>query len=257
MRFIKVFIPFIITVLVPYITTTAQTLHSKDVFAKKKHRISIDAGLANYTNRDDLASPLLYKGYDKTIAFSYTYKGKKNWHWVQIRIITGELKTSSLRNFADHYYGQLQYGYAHLMSGRTNTNMTFLVGGSWDNIASVRRYSFFPSLLRQSKGIAASTLNINLLCELSFLKKQRVIFLSSAPVLSYLERNGYVVGNTIHQLTSLNNYQRFQFSSLYERPLSAYFKLRLTYWFLYQRYSQPQKTISVFHGLSGGISFQF
>ena len=256
MRFINVFILLTINLLVPYITIMAQDLQT-DVFEKKRHQIGVDVGLANYTNRDDLASPLLYKGYDKTIAFLYTYKGKKNWHWVQIRIITGELKTSSLRNFADHYYGQLQYGYARLMSERTNTNMTFWLGGSWDNIASVRRYSFFPSLLRQSKGIAASTLNIYFLCELSSLKKQRVIFLFSAPILSYLERNGYVAGSIIHQLTSVNSYQRFQFSSLYERPLSTYFKLRLTYWFLYQRYSQPLKTISVFHGLSGGISFQF
>ena len=257
MRFINVFTLLIINVLVPYITTTAQALHSKDVFAEKKHRISVDVGLANYTNRDDLTSPLLYKGYDKTIAFSYTYKGTKNWHWVQIRIITGELKTSSLKNFADHYYGQFQYRYARLMSGGTNTNMTFWVGGSWDNIASVRRYSFFPSLLRQKKEITAMTLNMNLLYELLSKKRQRLVLSLSVPVLSYVERDGYVVGSMNHQLTSLNSYQRFRFSSLYERPLSAYFKLRLTYWFLYQRYSQPRKTISVFHGLSGGISFQF
>lgn len=255
MRFIKVFIPFIITVLVPYITTTAQTLHSKDVFAEKKHRISIDAGLANYTNRDDLTSPLLYKGYDKTIAFSYTYKGKKNWHWVQVHIMTGEIQTSSLRNLAEHYYGQLQYGYARLLSGGSRT---FWVGGSWGNMGSVRRYSpFSGTILRQRKEITATTLNINLLYELLSEKRQRLVLSLSSPVLSYLERDGYVIGSLNHQLTSLNSYQRFQFSSLYERPLSAYFKLRLTYWFLYQRYSQPRKTISVFHGLSGGISFQF
>ena len=193
----------------------------------------------------------------RKLGFFYNFKGTKNWHWVQVHIMTGEIQTSSLRSSADHYYGQLQYGYARLLSGSSSAKRTFWLGGSWDNIASVRRYSFFPSLLRQSKGIAASTLNIYFLCELSSLKKQRVIFLFSAPVLSYLERNGYVAGSTIHQLTSVNSYQRFQFSSLYERPLSTYFKLRLTYWFLYQRYSQPLKTISVFHGLSGGISFQF
>ncbi len=256
MRFIKVFTILTITLLVPYITTTAQDLPT-EVFVPQKHRISVDVGLANYTNRDDLASPLLYKGYDKTIAFSYTYKGRKNWHWVQVHIMTGELKTSSLRNFADHNYGQLQYGYARLLSGSSSANMAFWLGGSLNNIASLRRYSFFPSLLRQSKEIAASTLNINLLYELLSLKRQRIVFSLSAPVLSYLERDGYVASSMNHQLTSLNSYQRFRFSSLYERTFSAYFKLRLTYWFIYQRYSQPRKTISVFHGLSGGISFQF
>ncbi len=48
MRFIKVFPLLIINLLVPYGTTAA--LHST-VVAEKKHRISVDIGLAHYTTR--------------------------------------------------------------------------------------------------------------------------------------------------------------------------------------------------------------
>ena len=44
---------------------------------------------------------------------------------VQVHIMTGELKTSSLRNFADHNYGQLQYGYARLLSGSSSAKWPF------------------------------------------------------------------------------------------------------------------------------------
>jgi len=259
MRFINVFILLTINLLVPYITTTAQALHSKDVFAEKKHRISVDIGLANYTNRDDMASPLLYKGNQNKMGVFYNFKGTKNWHWVQVHLMTGEIQTSSLRSSADHYYGQLQYGYARLLSGSSSAKRTFWLGGSWDNLVSARGYSYFRGEFGTATGTLITTLNINLLCELLSSKKQRVVFSFSLPVLGYLLRNGYVPSSRdiTNRLVSLNNYQRFRFSSLYERTLSAYFKLRLTYWFIYQRYSQPLKTISVLHGLNGGISFQF
>ena len=107
----------------PLLITTLLALQSTVVFAQKKHRISVDVGLADYTNRDDLASPLLYKGRQKSYDLSYTYKGTESWHWVQVGIMTGKLKTSSSRGSADHYYGRVQYGYARLLGPRAN--MTF------------------------------------------------------------------------------------------------------------------------------------
>ncbi len=235
-------------------------LHSTVVFGKNTHQIGIDVGLTNYINRDDLASPLLYEGNQKKIGVFYNYKGMKNQHWVQVHIMTGELKTSARKSLADHYYGQLQYGYTHLLSGGSSANRTFWLGGNWDIMVSARDYSFFSSNYSGAPtGTAVSTLNIALLCELLPFEKQRVVFFLSIPVLGYLLRNSYAVNSLdiTNRLISLNGYQRLRFSSLYEHTLSAYFKLRLAYWFLYQRYSQPRKTISVFHGLSGGISFQF
>lgn len=253
MRFIKVFTIFIITLFI---------LHPTVVCAKKKHQISVDVGLVNYTNRDDLASPLLYKGRQKTFGISYAYKGNKNWHWGRIGIMTGEIQTSSFTSSADHSYGQLQYGYARLLSGRANAKMTFWLGGSWDNMVSARDYSFTSSNYSSGTvptGIAGSTLNINLLCDLLPFEKQRIVFFLSVPVVGYLLRNGYALHtpDITNRLTSVKDYQRFRFSVFFEHPFSAYFKLRFTYWFIYHRYSQPRKTISVFHGLSGGISFQF
>ena len=259
MRFTKVFTILIAILLVLYRTTTAQVLHSTDVFVIKKHRIGVNVGLGNYTNRDDLASPLLYKGHKKIVDLSYTYKGTKNWHWVQVCIMAGELRTSSHRSSADHYYGQLQYGYARIFSSETNAKMTFWFGGIWDNMISGRYYSFTPSNYSGTPtGTAISTLNIVLLCDLLLERKQNVVFSLSVPIVGYLLRNGYAVKIYMGGvMTSLNNYQRFRFSSRYERTLSEHFKLRLSYWFFYDRYSQPRKTISVFHGLTGSISFQF
>ena len=259
MRFIRVFTIFIINLLI---------LHSAIVCAQEKRQIGVDIGLGNYTNRDDLASPLLYQGRQKTFDLSYTYKETNTWHWVRVGFLTGEIQTASFSSSADHYYGHIQYGYARLISKHSAANVIFWLGGSWDNMGSARSYLFIQQtetvtqkISGMPTGILISTLNINLLSELLFLKKQRFILSVSVPVLGFLLRNGYAITllDITNKLTSLNSYQRLRFSSSYEHILSAHLKLRLTYWFFYQRYAQPQtrKTISVFHGLSGGISFQF
>ena len=67
-------------------------LHSSVVFAEKKHGIGIDIGVSNYTNRDDLASPLSYGGQEQTIGAFYDYRGAKNRHWVRVAYMTGRLK---------------------------------------------------------------------------------------------------------------------------------------------------------------------
>lgn len=257
MRFTRVFTIFIINLLI---------LYSAVVCAAEKRQIGVDIGLANYTNRDDLASPLMYQGHQKTFDLSYTYKETNTWHWVRVGFLTGEMQTASFSSSADHYYGHIQYGYARLISKHSVANMTFWLGGSWDNTGSARSYLFIQQTETGTKkisgmptGTLVSTLNIDLLSELLFFQRQRVILSISAPVLGFLLRNGYAITllDITNQLTSLNSYQRLRFSSSYEHTFSAHFKLRLTYWFFYQRYSLPRKTISVFHGLSGGISFQF
>ena len=256
-RFAKIFTIFFITLL---------ALHSTVVCTEKKRQIGIGVGQGNYTNRDDLASPMLHQGRQKTFDLSYTYKGTKTWHWIQIGLMMGEIQTSSLTSSADHYYGHIQYGYARLISRDPVANMVFWLGGSWNTMGSARSYLFIQHTETERKkisgiptGTVVSTLNINLLSELLFFKKQKVIFSIYAPVLGFLLRNGYAITllDITNQLISLNTYQSFRFSSRYEHTLAVNFKLCLTYWFFYQRYSLPRKTISVFHGLRGGISFQF
>ena len=236
---------------------------------KKKHGIGIDIGVSNYTNRDDLASPLSYGGQEQTIGAFYDYRGAKNRHWVRVAYMTGRLnrlKPLSSASSADHYYGLIQYGYARPFSGDPRAVMTFWFGGIWDNMVSARAYSFgTPALGGTPIGTAASTLNMVLLCELLRSENRRAVFSLSAPFLGYLLRNGYAV-NTFSGfseaflggvITSLNSYQRIRFCAQYEHTLDGYWALRLAYRFIYHRYVQPLTTVSIFHVLRAGLSFQF
>ena len=237
-------------------------LHSSVVFAEKKHGIGIDIGVSNYTNRDDLASPLSYGGQEQTIGAFYDYRGAKNRHWVRVAYMTGRLKRLkplASASSADHYYGLIQYGYARPFSGDSRAIMTFWFGGIWDNMISARVYSYgTPALSRTSIGTAASTLNMVLLCELLRSENRRAIFSLSAPFLGYLLRNGYAVNDfSGGVITSLNSYQRIRFCAQYEHTLDGYWTLRLAYRFIYHRYVQPLTTVSIFHVLRAGLSFQF
>ena len=237
-------------------------LHSSVVFAEKKHGIGIDIGVSNYTNRDNLASPLSYGGQEQTIGAFYDYRGAKNRHWVRVAYMTGRLnrlKPLSSASSADHYYGLIQYGYVRPFSGNSRAVMTFWFGGIWDNMVSARVYSYgTPALSRIGIGTAASTLNMVLLCELLRPENRRVVFSLSAPFLGYLLRNGYAVNDfSGGVIASLNSYQRIRFCAQYEHPLDGYWALRLAYRFIYHRYVQPLTTVSMFHVLRAGLSFQF
>lgn len=241
-------------------------LHSSVVSAEKKHGIGIDIGVSNYTNRDDLASPLSYGGQEQTIGAFYDYRGAKNRHWVRAAYMTGRLKPLSSASSADHYYGLIQYGYARPFSGDSRAVMTFWFGGIWDNMISARDYSFGTSALGGIPiGTAASTLNMVLLCELLRSENRRAVFSLSVPFLGYLLRNGYAVNNFSSfseaflggVITSLNSYQRIRFCAQYEHTLDGYWALRLAYRFIYHRYVQPLTTVSIFHVLRAGLSFQF
>jgi len=232
-------------------------LHSSVVFAEKKHGIGIDVGVSNYANRDDLASPLSYGGQEQTIGAFYDYRGSKNRHWVRAAYMTGRLKSSV--SSADHYYGLIQYGYARPFSGDSKAVMTFWFGGIWDNMVSARVYSYgTPALGRIRIGTGASTLNMVLLCELLRPENRRVVLSLSAPFLGYLVRNGYAVNDfSGGVITSLNSYQRIRFCAQYEHALDGYWTLRLEYRFIYHRYVKPLTTVSIFHVLRAGLSFQF
>ena len=232
-------------------------LHSSVVFAEKKHGIGIDVGVSNYANRDDLASPLSYGGQEQTIGAFYDYRGSKNRHWVRAAYMTGRLKSSV--SSADHYYGLIQYGYARPFSGDSKAVMTFWFGGIWDNMVSARVYSYgTPALGRIRIGTGASTLNMVLLCELLRPENRRVVLSLSAPFLGYLLRNGYAVNDfSGGVITSLNSYQRIRFCAQYEHALDGYWTLRLEYRFIYHRYVKPLTTVSIFHVLRAGLSFQF
>lgn len=232
-------------------------LLSSVVFAEKKHGIGIDVGVSNYANRDDLASPLSYGGQEQTIGAFYDYRGSKNRHWVRAAYMTGRLKSSV--SSADHYYGLIQYGYARPFSGDSKAVMTFWFGGVWDNMVSARVYSYgTPALGRIRIGTGVSTLNMVLLCELLRPENRRVVFSLSAPFLGYLLRNGYAVNDfSGGVITSLNSYQRIRLCAQYEHALDGYWTLRLEYRFIYHRYVKPLTTVSIFHVLRAGLSFQF
>jgi len=63
----------------------------------KSHRVGIGLGYASYRNKDDLASPLTYRGWGVPVQLSYQYRGNQNVHDVFLSFGKSELQSSVSR----------------------------------------------------------------------------------------------------------------------------------------------------------------
>lgn len=211
----------------------------------KKHHIGISLGLSFYKIKDEMASPLAYKGSGIPIQISYRYRGIKSRHNICLSYTKSKLspKTSFYfgQHFMEHYHINLKYGYHRFFTSLLKNKVKLFLGGIWNNNVSVREHFYYWD---QSEiyGDAVSSLDLSLLSEFKMSEKNRIIYQISIPIVAFVLRPGYSrMFPLTTDLTSIHRFIRFKNQLSYERSLSPFFSIRFKYNFIYYQYPDPQK----------------
>lgn len=228
------------------ILISLQTLHAQ-TYRPKKNYIGLHTGALSSSIKDELASPLTYKGSGAPIQLSYRFMGNKNRHSVYLSYSKLKLSPSAALPYGQHSQSHFQvdlaYGY-HYLASLFRDKVKIYLGGVWDNHVSVRKLYYIWNDF-ETCGELISSLNISPLLEFKMSKKNQLAYQLSLPIVALVIRPPYAgKGPVIPKITTLNRFARFKNSLVLEHTLSRFFNIRLIYQYIYYRYPEPQRVQS-------------
>ncbi len=160
----------------------------------KKNYISLHTGALSFLIKDELASPLTYKGSGAPIQLSYRFMGKKNRHSVYLSYSKSKLFPSVELTYGqhslDHFQIDLAYGYHHYLASMFREKVKIYLGGAWDNHVSVRELYYIWDM-SEIYGELISSLDISPLLELHMSKKSQLTYQLALPVVALVVRPPY------------------------------------------------------------------
>lgn len=226
------------------ILISLQTLHAQ-TYRPKKNYIGVHTGVLSSSIKDELASPLTYKGSGAPIRLSYRFMGNKNRHSVYLSYSKLKLSPSAALPYGqhslDHFQFDLAYGYHHYLASLFRDRVMLYLGGVWDNHVSVRKLYYIWDSFEVS-GDLISSLDISAILEFKISKKSKLAYQLSLPIVAFIIRPPYTgKGPVIPKITTLDRFVRFKNSLVLEHTLSRYFNVRLMYMYIYYRYPEPQR----------------
>jgi hypothetical protein len=160
-----------------------------------QHLLTLSSGLSSHTVRDDMMSPLMYRGTQIPLAFTYRFRGLENRHTALFYFDNTELNSSITKIINDvavsHYIKNLnlsfEYSFAHKVTTLEEFNTTGFLGVRLSSIFNLRNHYFLQDKNHMSAE-QMTGLGIYLLSETS-LQKESNNFLRveiSIPCISYV-----------------------------------------------------------------------
>jgi len=214
----------------------------------KKNFIGLHTGALSSSIKDELASPLTYKGSGAPIQLSYRFMGNKNRHSVSLSYSRSKLfPTAELpygQHSLDHFQFDLAYSYHRFLASLFRDRVKLYLGGVWDNHVSVRELYYIWNM-SEIYGELVSSLDISPLLEFKMSKKNQITCQLALPVMALVIRSPYAQkGIVIPKITTLDRFIRFKNSLVLEHTLSRFFNIRFKYQYIYYRYPEPQRVQS-------------
>lgn len=183
------------TILLIFLFTCCSNIFSQTDTAGRDfesgHILSLSSGLAFNSVRDEIISPLIYRGTKIPFEFSYRYKGKESRQTLLLNYNKGDL-TSSISNLSSgvHYVKNLnlslEYSYALKVCEINKPNSGLFIGSKFSSMLNMRNHYFTKSNSHESAEHMTG-LGIYFLAETS-LEKESCNILSlevNIPFLSY------------------------------------------------------------------------
>jgi len=163
-----------------------------------------------HTVRDEMMSPLMYRGTQIPLEFSYRYCGVSNRHTVLFYYDNSELNSSiTNKTIASHYINNLnlnfQYSFATKVTKFEDLNTICFIGARLSSILNLRTH-YFLSDKSHTSAEQMTGLGIYLLTETIF-KKESNDFLRveiNIPFVSYTVLNNHYNANVGDDLNDLN-----------------------------------------------------
>ena len=201
---------------------------------KPKHSLAFSSGFSRHITRDEVASPILYRGDNLSVLIEYTFSGNKSRHNFTLNFSKSYLYSSYTNNLitkpnsADNSSGLLSYSY----SRDANIFQHFKMNGYWGitllSVLNYRDFQFSNSnnypFFEQINSIGA-----NFLIEKNVgpEKKDRVSFKMNFPFVAYVifnERYNSVVGQSSDNIDKnkgiirqiIKNGEFYSFDKLFE-----------------------------------------
>lgn len=142
------------------------------VSSETHHLFTLSTGLSSHNIRDEMMSPLIYRGTHIPIEFSYRYRGLSNRHTILFFYDNGELNSSiTNRTKESHYIKNLnlnfEYSFATNITALEDFNTTCFLGARFSSMLNMRNHYFIQGISHTSAE-QMTGLGIYLLTETTF-----------------------------------------------------------------------------------------
>jgi hypothetical protein len=115
-----------------------------------QHLLTLSSGISSHTVRDEMMSPLLYRGMQAPLTFSYRFRGIENRHTALFYFDNTELNSSITKVMNDaavsHYINNLNLHLEYSFSTRAavfeNLNTTCFLGARFSSMLNLRNHYF-------------------------------------------------------------------------------------------------------------------
>ncbi|MCX6151422.1 MAG: hypothetical protein NTX22_12900 [Ignavibacteriales bacterium] len=161
----------IISIAFGYTNSFSQEVSTKILF-ETQHLFTLSSGMSLHTVRDEMMSPLIYRGTQIPIEFSYRFRGLSNRHTFLFYYDNSELNSSiTNKTKASHYIKNLnlnfEYSFATQVKAFEDFNTTCFLGSRLTSILNLRTHYFMQDKSHTSAE-QMTGLGIYLLTETSF-----------------------------------------------------------------------------------------
>lgn len=244
------------------------TIIAQDSLTNKPYNLFIiNTGYSKHIIRDDIISPLIYKGAKAPIVLNYKYIGKKSRQAFTLYYDKLDLKSSITNensNYAINSNALIEYAYNRKLYTLNNLDANCFLGGKFIALINYRDY-YFSNYGNHFSGEIMSSIGINLLLEKKFNGKKNgyLYFNVNMPLFAYVilnDRYNANVSGTFDELdlneniytqllksgnfVTLNKLFEFQTELSYSLFISKHFGLEFKHRFHFYSFSQYK---SLFH----------
>jgi len=238
--------------------------HSNDSYTS----IALSTGLCRFTVKDEVISPLIYKGGSVQIRLQYDRRKEKNAHSVTITYASPKLRSEQSSSYTNTYYGLIQYQYQRTIKSTKKSD--------WGLGTGTQLYALYKQQYYSKGGTSqAGDLFASIPLHASFRKRIKgnkeltiqagysviswivgEVYSLNQPPASMLYDDGFSLGHLLDGGKWTAGVVDFQSVVTYRYAIHPRLGLSLTYWFRYYQYHKLPLVQAGVHQFLGGIHFK-
>ena len=244
-----------------------------DKINSNKNNIGIGFGLTDFHIRDEIASPLIYRGLGYSVSLMYSRVGDNDEHNVELTAYYTRLRPMYAEYHAENFRAGIRYDYLRqvLKTGKLNNVFRIDAGGglyTFFNISAYRE-QYYPDEIMENLDVAwylTYSVELSALFQYEIKRSNSFEFQIHFPFVSSISRPAYSYvpgpeGNNDFELFGRISpfWENFivQFKLAYRHKLSDRLSVFIRYDFQYSSYDQPRDVKMYMNNLQAGTCFIF